>query len=159
MNIGEIRRLVEIIKANDLVEFELDEGDFSIRIRRQSDEALSVAPVASQVVPVVAPTPSQSVAAAPQSAPVEAAPVAKDVDAEEILSPMVGTFYRSPSPDSKPFVTEGDSVSPDNVVCIIEAMKVMNEIQAEKAGVVAEILVQDGEAVEFGQPLIRLKKA
>lgn len=158
MNIGEIRRLVEIIKANDLVEFELDEGDFSIRIRRQSDEALSVAPVASQLVPtVVAPTPSQPVAAAPQSAPVEAAPVAKDV--EEILSPMVGTFYRSPSPDSKPFVTEGDSVSPDNVVCIIEAMKVMNEIQAEKAGVVAEILVQDGEAVEFGQPLIRLKKA
>jgi acetyl-CoA carboxylase biotin carboxyl carrier protein len=148
MNISEIRKLVEIIRENDLVEFEMDEGDFSIRIRRGHEAGMLTAPVQYAPAPVATPAP-------PPAAPTAAAAVETGVSL--IKSPMVGTFYRSPSPDSQPFITEGSKVVPDSVVCIIEAMKVMNEIQSEISGTVLEVLVGDGEAVEYGQPLFKVK--
>jgi acetyl-CoA carboxylase biotin carboxyl carrier protein len=156
MNISEIRKLVEIIKANDLTEFELDEGDFSIRIRRGGYEGSVVMPQMAQ--PASQPLAAAPIAAAPVTSSQPSAP-AEEAGVETINSPMVGTFYRSPSPDSAPFVSEGASIKEDSVVCIIEAMKVMNEIQAEIKGSVVEILVADGEPVEFGQPLLKVKTA
>lgn len=147
MNITEIRKLVEIITENDLREFELDEGDFSIRICRGAE------PVHT---PVYAPAP-MAPAASPSAPAAAPAPAANEAGIEVIKSPMVGTFYRAPSPDSEPFVAEGKKVSADTVVCIIEAMKVMNEIQSEISGTIVEVLVQDGDAVEFGQPLFKVK--
>jgi acetyl-CoA carboxylase biotin carboxyl carrier protein len=93
----------------------------------------------------------------PQAGPEAAAPPAKDANIHEFKSPMVGTFYRAPSPESPPYVTEGDRVSKEAVLCIIEAMKVMNEIKAEISGEIVEILVENGEAVEFGQPLFLIR--
>ena len=155
MNITEIRKLVEIIKENDLVEFELDEGDFSIRVRRGGEAVREVvhAPMyANMGVPAAAPAPASAIV--PTPAPAAAA---EEAGVEIIKSPMVGTFYRAPSPESDLFVKEGQKVSPDSVVCIIEAMKVMNEIQAEISGTVIGVLVNDGDAVEFGQPLFKVK--
>ena len=156
MNIDEIRKLVDIIKDNDLTEFELDDGDFSIRVRRGTQPVAGMFPPIQHYAPPVGPAPVTSAPGAPVR-PDHTAPVVEE-GVEIITSPMVGTFYRAPSPDSKPFVTEGDKVSTDSVVCIIEAMKVMNEIQAEKKGVILEVLLGDGEVVEFGQPLFKLKK-
>jgi acetyl-CoA carboxylase biotin carboxyl carrier protein len=102
--------------------------------------------------------PVYQAAPAPQSAAAPTPPpLAADIDL--IKSPMVGTFYRAPSPDSKPFASEGDKVKPDSPVCIIEAMKVMNEIQSEVSGTIVEVLVSDGEAVEFGKPLFKVKRS
>ncbi len=153
MNITEIRKLVEIIKDNELVEFELDEGDFSIRIRRGGEPVREVvqAPayppvgVPSNAAPAASPTPGSGAVAV------------EEAGVEFIKSPMVGTFYRAPSPESDSFASEGQKVTEDSVVCIIEAMKVMNEIQAEQSGTIMEVLVEDGESVEFGQPLFKVK--
>ena len=154
MNIDEIRKLVDIIKENDLTEFELDDGDFSIRVRRGNQPVAGmISPVQHYALPAAPAQHAPGVSAHPE----RTAPVVEE-GVEIITSPMVGTFYRAPSPESKPFVTEGDKISPDTVVCIIEAMKVMNEIQAEKKGVIVEVLLDDGEVVEFGQPLFKVKK-
>jgi acetyl-CoA carboxylase biotin carboxyl carrier protein len=152
MDVREIKELVAIIRENDLVEFEMESGDFALRIRRGC-----VVPVAS---PVAAPA---AVAVAPSGDSKPAATTAgQGVSSEQgwdvVKSPMVGTFYRSPSPESKPFVSEGDKVKPDTVVAIIEAMKVMNEIQSEVSGTIVEVLVSDGEPVEFGKPLFKVKR-
>ena len=156
MNITEIRKLVEIIKRHDLREFELNEGDFSIRITRGVDPTIPVVQTTSVQPGYLAPhqihTPSSSVTSEITS-PVRN----EEIGVEIITSPMVGTFYRAPSPDSKVFVNKGDKISSDSVVCIIEAMKVMNEIQAEISGEILEILVGDGDSVEFGQPLFKVK--
>lgn len=156
MNITEIRKLVEIIKENDLVEFELDEGDFSIRVRRGGETVREVvhAPVYGNMS-----VPATAHAAAPalSGAAAQEAPVQEEAGVELIKSPMVGTFYRAPSPESEPFTKEGAKVASDSVVCIIEAMKVMNEIQAETAGTIIDVLVNDGDPVEFGQPLFKVK--
>jgi acetyl-CoA carboxylase biotin carboxyl carrier protein len=139
------------MKKSDLSEFEIQDQEFKLRIKRDVGGRTAVAPVAA---PVPAPAP---VAATPVAAPVAAAPVAADPNVKVITSPMVGTFYATPSPDSPNFVAIGSTVKADTVVCIIEAMKVMNEIQSELAGTIVECLVASGTSVEFGQPLFRVK--
>ncbi|MGE9296702.1 MAG: acetyl-CoA carboxylase biotin carboxyl carrier protein [Puniceicoccales bacterium] len=151
MDIKEIKQIVDLMKRSDLTEFELEEQELKLRICRQGGAHVI------QAQPVPAP-----MAVAP-AAPVESAPAAPAAPKEEpgvslIKSPMVGTFYRAPTPDSKPFVDIGTKVKDDSVVCIIEAMKVMNEIMAEESGTVVEILVENGQAVEYGQPLFKVKK-
>lgn len=151
MDIKEIKQIVDLMKRSDLTEFELEEKELKLRICRESKFAgVAVAP--QMMAPIAAPAPLA--AAASPTAPV--AP--KDEPGVSVVkSPMVGTFYRASTPDSKPFVDVGAKVKPDSIVCIIEAMKVMNEINAEIAGTVVEVLVENGQAVEYGQALFKVK--
>ena len=149
MTIKEIESLGRMMKEYDLSELKVELKDCNVCLRRGDKAAapVVVAPAAVAAAPVAA----APVPAAPAPAPAaSAAPAAvKTID-----SPLVGTFYRAASPDAAPFVNVGDRVTADTVICIIEAMKVMNEIKAEKSGVVKEILVENGQPVEFGQPLL-----
>ena len=154
MDIKEIKSIVDLMKRSALTEFQLEEKDFKIRICRKSDEVQTIYQATTP-----APFPVQAAPApAQQHTPPPAEPAAPAVDESKLIkSPMVGTFYISPSPESPPFVKVGEKVSSDAVVCIIEAMKVMNEIKADLKGVIAEVLVENGDSVEFGQPLFRIK--
>jgi len=145
MDIAKLKELVTLMADNDLTEVELKGDKESVTIKR--------GPAGGAPVVQYAPAP---VAAAPAAAPAAAAPAAS-VPGVHIESPMVGTFYASPNPDAAAFVKVGQQVTADTVVCIIEAMKVFNEIKAEKAGVVESILVKNGQAVEFGQKLFTLR--
>lgn len=150
MDIRKIKKLIELVEESGIMELEISEGEESVRINRGS-----AAPSAVQYnLPVqAAPAPVATPVAAAVSAP--AAPVnAEEVSGHFIRSPMVGTFYRSPSPEAKPFVEVGQAVKMGDALCIVEAMKMMNRIEADKAGVVKAILINDGEAVEFDQKLI-----
>lgn len=143
-----IEKLAKIIREQDLSEISLEDGEQAITIRK--DVVVASAPA------VAVSTPAVQAVSAPASAPIEAP---SDVKEEKksgtpITSPMVGTFYMAPSPDSAPFVSVGDSVKAGDVVCIIEAMKMMNEIKSEVAGKVVEVCVEDGQPVEFGQVLM-----
>ena len=146
MDVEEIRNLVSMMGEFNLSEIKVEMEGCNICLRRNCAEAgaVPVAPVIA-AAPAVAPVPVAPAAAEPQSA------------GESIDSPLVGTLYRAPGPDAKPFVQVGDRVNADTVVCIIEAMKVMNEIKAEKSGVIKEILVENGQPVEFGQPMFVLE--
>ncbi len=154
MDIRKIKKLIELVEESGIMELEISEGEESVRISRGTP-----APSAVQyTLPAAAPAPMAAPVAAP-SAPAAApaavsAPAAEDVSGHVIRSPMVGTFYRSPSPDAKAFVEVGQSVKVGDALCIVEAMKMMNRIEADKAGVVKAILINDGEAVEFDEPLI-----
>ena len=158
MDLNKIKQVVDLMKKSDLSEFEIQDQEFKLRIKRDlpgravAPAPAAPAPVAAAPAPVAAaPAP---VAAAPAAA---SAPAAADPSIKVITSPMVGTFYATPSPENPPFVAVGSPVKADTVVCIIEAMKVMNEIQSEIAGTVVECLVANGTSVEFGQPLFRVK--
>ena len=162
LDLGEIREIVDLMAKNDLSFFHLELGAFKIKLRRGSDieaakDLLSKMPSAApQVVaaaPVAAPAPAPAVVAPAPAA----VPAAETPHGPTINSPMVGTFYRSSAPGEKAFVSVGDSVDENTVVCIIEAMKVMNEIKAEKSGVVARVLADDGKPVQYGQALFELK--
>lgn len=149
MDIRKIKKLIELVEESGITELEVQEEEGTVRISRA---APAVAPAAIQyaaapVTPVAAP------AAAPAATAPAEAPVA-EVSGHQVRSPMVGTFYRSPSPEAKAFVEVGQTVKVGDALCIVEAMKMMNRIEADKAGVVKAILVNDGEAVEFDQPLI-----
>lgn len=148
MDIRKVKKLIELLEESNINEIEIKEGEESVRISRGS--SVVAAPVAA---PVVAPAP---VAAAPAAAPVEAAPEAPQTTGHVVKSPMVGTFYRSPSPSSPVFIEVGQTVKAGDVICIVEAMKMMNQIEADKAGVVEAILVEDGQPVEFDQPLVTI---
>ncbi len=147
------------MKKNSLSEFEMEKEGFKIKLRRASREGKSEEVQVQHYLPPVAPVPVAAVEA-PVAAPV-AAPASEPAQAPdpEIKSPMIGTFYRKPSPESETYVEIGDTVMADTVVCIVEAMKVMNEIKAEMSGVITEILVEDSRPVEFGQPLFRVRPA
>jgi acetyl-CoA carboxylase biotin carboxyl carrier protein len=142
------------MKKSDLSEFEIQDQDFKLRIKRdlpgRAPIAAQAAPTAAAPAPVAAPAPAAA-------APAPAAPAAADPSIKLVTSPMVGTYYATPSPENPPFVTVGSPIKADSVVCIIEAMKVMNEIQSEISGTVVECLVANGTSVEFGQPLFRVK--
>lgn len=146
MDIRKVKKLIELLEESNINEIEIKEGEESVRISRGS--SVVAAPVAA---PAVAPAP---VAAAPAAA--EAAPEAPQTTGHVVKSPMVGTFYRSPSPSSPVFIEVGQTVKAGDVICIIEAMKMMNQIEADKAGVVEAILVEDGQPVEFDQPLVTI---
>ncbi|MDQ6967360.1 MAG: acetyl-CoA carboxylase biotin carboxyl carrier protein [Mariprofundaceae bacterium] len=141
MNITEIRKLIKLVQSSDITEIEVAEGESSIRISRQGNVAAPVAFAAPQQV-IAAPAAAQETT------------TTNDADHEHVVtSPMVGTFYRSPGPDSDSFVNVGDKVKKGDTLCIIEAMKLMNEIEAEYAGVVTEILVDNASPLEYGQPI------
>lgn len=149
MDIRKIKKLIELVEESGITELEVQEEEGTVRISRA---APAVAPAAIQyaaapVAPIAAPAAAPA-AAAPAEAP------AAEISGHQVRSPMVGTFYRSPSPEAKAFVEVGQTVKVGDALCIVEAMKMMNRIEADKAGVVKAILVNDGEAVEFDQPLI-----
>ena len=148
MDLKEIKELIALMKKNDLSEFKLESEGFKIELKKGGNfsQIVSAAPA-----PLAGYIPQTPPAAAPVAAP------AKEEKLREITSPMVGTFYQSPSPEAEIFVQVGQEVTPDTVVCIIEAMKVMNEIKAEISGVIAEIVAENGNPVQFGQPLFKLK--
>ena len=153
MDIAELKKLVKLMNENDLVELEIEEQGSTVRLRK--------APAVAGFTNAIQSVPQLLHGAAPSPAPatpaVPAAPAGPPPGTVEIRSPIVGTFYKTPSPESPAYVSVGDRIKPDSVVCIIEAMKVMNEIKAEIAGEVVEVLVENGEAVEFDQPLFRVK--
>ena len=146
MEFEKIRSLVSMMGEYNLSEIKIEMDGCNLCLRRNCGE-VAAAPVAVAPVPVaVAPAPAAAVAPA-------AAPAADTQPKVTIDSPLVGTLYRAPGPDAQPFVQVGDRVNPDTTICIIEAMKVMNEVKAEKSGVIKEILVENAQAVEYGQPL------
>jgi len=155
MEIDDIKRLVELMEEQGVVELEMEDHKGKIRLVRENHHA--PAPVPASVLAAASPQPMPALAVtvphAPEGQAVESAPTA----AIAISSPMVGTFYRSPSPDAKPYVDIGTVVEKGDVVCIIEAMKMMNEIQAEMRGRVVKIPVENGKPVEYGQPLFLLE--
>lgn len=158
VNMEELRELVQLINENDFSEFELEREGFRVRFRRGGEisEASSVREVTASSA---APAGDQVVAAVPSHPGAKAQTEAsEDQDLYIIPSPIVGTFYRAASPNADAFVKIGTRVEPDTVVCIIEAMKLMNEIQAETTGEVAKIYVENGQPVEYGQPLYGIKK-
>ena len=146
MDIRKIKKLIELVEESGITELEVQEEEGTVRISRA---APAVAPAAIQYAAApVAPV------AAPAAAPAPAEAPAAEVSGHQVRSPMVGTFYRSPSPEAKAFVEVGQTVKVGDALCIVEAMKMMNRIESDKAGVIKAILVNDGEAVEFDQPLI-----
>ncbi len=147
MDLEEIQKIIKLMEENDLVEFELEKEGFRVALRKNCPT-------------VVTPTATLSTVQAQNSPTMQAPPETPQTveDADVIVSPMVGTFYAAPSPDSPPYVTAGQKVEPGDIVCIIEAMKVMNEIPAETSGTITEILVSNAEPVEYGQALFRMKK-
>ena len=146
MKVDEIKAIVQLMSDNDLTEFKIEAEDMRLCIKRGSEHTTVTVPQMIHSAPAQ-PAGMMPAAAAPASeAPAEA-------PKETIDSPIVGTFYRASSPESEPFVEVGTKVTPDSVVCIVEAMKVMNEIKAEKSGTIKEILIENAQAVEFGQPL------
>jgi acetyl-CoA carboxylase biotin carboxyl carrier protein len=146
----EVRSLIELMKKNGLAVFKFEQGDFKITLKTP-EGAAGGATVIHGSAPTAAPAP---VAVVPAAAPASAEPAKPNY--KEIKSPMVGTFYASPSPDSPSFVEVGKTINAESVVCIIEAMKVMNEIKAEIAGKIVEIVAQDGKPVQFGEVLFRV---
>ena len=157
MDLNKIKQVVDLMKKSDLSEFEIQDQEFKLRIKREVAGRAPAAPAPVAPAPVAAPVAAPAAPTPVAAAPAPAAPVAADPNVKVITSPMVGTFYATPSPDNPPFVTVGSPIKADSVVCIIEAMKVMNEIQAELSGTVVECLVASGTSVEFGQPLFRVK--
>lgn len=145
MDIRKVKKLIELLEESNIAELEIHEGEESVRISRASQIA---APVAAPA-PVVAAAPAAPAAEAPVNAPAGEA----EISGHKVNSPMVGTFYRSPSPGSSAFVEVGSTVSVGDTLCIIEAMKLLNQIEADKAGTIKAILVENGEPVEYGQAL------
>ena len=164
MDLKEVKELIELVSEKGFAEFEIEHDGFRLHISRFKEPPVIQAaptpvilsaplPVAQEVAVPAAPAPPPKVAVPTAGAE----PVPPDSQLHVIKSPIVGTFYRSPSPQSESFVKIGDHVEPETVVCIIEAMKLMNEIQAETNGEVAQIYVQNGQPVEYGQPLFAIK--
>ncbi len=148
MDIRKVKKLIELLEESNINEIEIKEGEESVRISRGG--SVVAAPVAAAPMQVAAPVP----AAAPAVA--EAASDAPKTTGHVVKSPMVGTFYSSPSPSSPAFVEVGQTVKVGDVICIVEAMKMMNQIEADKAGVIEAILVEDGQPVEYDQPLVTI---
>jgi len=164
MNQKELKELIDFLIEKDISEFELERGDVKVRIKRGADAA---APVIAHTVPAiampVAPVPSAApsapvVSAPPVTAPPAAAPTAAaEEDLHQVKSPIVGTFYEAPGPGALPFVKPGDQVAAGQVLCIIEAMKLMNEIESDVSGEVVKALVNNGQPVEYGQALFAIR--
>ncbi|MDG2176066.1 MAG: acetyl-CoA carboxylase biotin carboxyl carrier protein [Gammaproteobacteria bacterium] len=148
MDIRKVKKLIELLEESDIAEIEIKEGEEAVRISRNSTQPIQAAPVYTPAAPApAAPAPALSEATSSESAVAE-------FSGDAVKSPMVGTFYRAPSPSSAAFVEVGQKVKADDVIGIIEAMKMMNQIEAGKAGTIEAILAEDGEPVEFDQPLV-----
>jgi acetyl-CoA carboxylase biotin carboxyl carrier protein len=153
IDIENVKKLIQLMKENDLIELEVVTGHDKIQLKRPAPPQPTVTHVSMPVTH--APLAPQTPVGQPAAAESAEQPQAPDV--VDITSPIVGTFYAAPSPDTEPYVEVGSRVTPDTVVCIIEAMKVMNEIKAETAGTIVEVLCQAGQAIEYGQVLFRVK--
>ncbi len=164
MNSKEIKELIEFLIEKDVTEFELERGDVKMRIKRGHEVQMVQAPMAPLVAApiaaaIAAPPVSAPPAAAGPSAPAQQAPPAAPADEglHTVKSPIVGTFYESPSPGAPPFIKPGDHVTTGQVLCIVEAMKLMNEIESDVSGEVVKLLVSNGQPVEYGQPLFAIR--
>jgi acetyl-CoA carboxylase biotin carboxyl carrier protein len=151
VDLKDIKAIIDLMKKNSIHEFELERQEFKIRLKRGGPVAAPVITHYEDATQVI--TAGQSAGALPPG-PTPAATGSTDA---EIKSPMIGTFYRSPSPEAGPYVDVGTEVGPDTVVCLIEAMKVMNEIKAESRGVITQVLTENAKPVEFGQPLFKIR--
>jgi acetyl-CoA carboxylase biotin carboxyl carrier protein len=147
MDIRKVKKLIELLEESDIAEIEIHEGEESVRISRNSSVSAPMAPMMT-----AAPAPAHAAPAAETAAPAEK-PSAEEISGHAVKSPMVGTFYRAPSPGSKAFVEEGQKVSKGDTLCIIEAMKILNQIESDKSGTVKKILAENGQPVEYNQPL------
>ncbi|MBF8378713.1 acetyl-CoA carboxylase biotin carboxyl carrier protein [Alicyclobacillus mali] len=152
LTMEEIRELIRLLDDSSLTELELEFEDGKVRLAKRAEVVSYAVPQVAMPVAQAAPVSS----AAPQSG--SSAPAVEDPALHVITSPMVGTFYRAPAPDAPPFVDVGSQVGPKTVVCIIEAMKLMNEIEAEISGEIVEILAENGQLVEYGQPLFKVRR-
>ena len=150
MDIRKIKKLIELVEESGISELEISEGEESVRISRATAPASY--PVMQQAYAAPVQQPALATAVAPVAAVAEAAPA--EISGHIVRSPMVGTFYRTPSPDAKAFVEVGQKVNAGDTLCIVEAMKMMNQIEADKSGVVKAILVESGQPVEFDEPLV-----
>lgn len=153
-NMAELRELAELVNEHGFTDFEFENENIRVRLSKMTAAPIMQAVNSIPPAPVASAAPQQSAQAAEE--PVSATPTEEDL--YKITSPIVGTFYRSPSPDKEPYVKEGSRVTPDSTVCIVEAMKLMNEIQAETSGEVVKIYVENGQPVEYGQPLFGIRK-
>ena len=149
MDLRKLKKLIDLVEESGIAELEITEGEERVRISRQGS-GQNMVYATPQMYPMMMAPNAAPVAAA--SAPV-AAPVAAEAEGHTVKSPMVGTFYRTPSPGAKPFVEVGQNVSAGETLCIIEAMKLLNEIEADQSGVIKAILVENGQPVEYGEPL------
>ena len=159
LSLSEIKQLIDLISEKQFNEFELVRGDFKLRLMK-GVERVSVNPAAETreyLEPRIMPVPANAVTPAPQSSVVAAIPAQQEETLHIVTSPIVGTFYRSPSPTTSPFVNTGDMIEEGKVLCIIEAMKLMNEIPSDASGRIEKIFVENGQPVEFGQPLFGIK--
>ena len=152
MDIRKIKKLIELIEDSDVAEIEINEGEESVRISRTSSIQPQVVHQMAAPYPMPA-APAAPAAAAPQTAGTTETPAEEEITGHVIRSPMVGTFYRASSPGAKPFVEVGETVSSGETLCIIEAMKILNQIEADTSGKVSKILVENGQPVEYNQPL------
>ena len=152
MDLKDIKAIIDLMKKNSVTEFELEKQDFKIRLKRGTNGGAVVS--SSEDPPALAVGQYLPAASVAPSAPLPAVPASNEL---EIKSPMIGTFYRAPSPESAPYIEVGTEVSSETVVCIIEAMKVMNEIKAEAKGVITQVMVENAKPVEFGQPLYKIR--
>jgi acetyl-CoA carboxylase biotin carboxyl carrier protein len=152
MDIRKVKKLIELLEESNIDEIEIKEGEESVRISRNGAQAMNMAARAAPVYATPAPPPPPPPAAAPAATPTPPPAAAGHM----LHSPMVGTFYRSPSPSSPAFVEVGQTVKVGDIVCIVEAMKMMNQIEADKAGTISAVLVENGQAVEFDQPLFSI---
>ena len=143
MDIRKVKKLIELLEESDIAEIEIHEGEESVRISRASSLIPAAAPLVQ--APAAAPAPPPAQGAAPEAEPA--------ISGHQIKSPMVGTFYRASSPGAKPFVEEGQHVSAGDTLCIIEAMKILNQIESDQTGTVKKILVENGQPVEYNEPL------
>jgi acetyl-CoA carboxylase biotin carboxyl carrier protein len=153
VDLKDIKAIIDLMKKNSISEFEMEKQDFKIKLKRGPNGGAVISQAEeSQLIAYAAPAPVAALGA-PGAAPAPA-PVPGE---SEIKSPMIGTFYRAPSPEAGHYVEVGTEVNPETVVCIIEAMKVMNEIKAEARGVITQVMVENGKPVEFGQPLFKIR--
>jgi acetyl-CoA carboxylase biotin carboxyl carrier protein len=146
MDIRKVKKLIELLEESDIAEIEIHEGEESVRISRAST-------IATPMAPMMAAAPAAPAAPAPANPPAAEKTAAEEISGHSVKSPMVGTFYRAPSPGSKVFVEEGQKVSKGDTLCIIEAMKILNQIESDKSGTVKKILAENGQPVEYNQPL------
>lgn len=152
MDIRKVKKLIELLEQSDIAEIEIHEGEESVRISRNNSASTPIYLPGAPAMPVGQPAPAALADPAP---PASTAP---DIPEENLVrSPMVGTFYRAPSPGSNPFVDEGDTVKVGDTLCIIEAMKILNQIESEKSGTVKRVLVENGQPVEYNEPLFAIE--
>lgn len=159
MDIRTIKKLIELLEQSGMAELEVTQGEESVRISRYGNQVMTAAPQAVAPPPAAAPPPAPSPAPAPAADTAKAPAAEEDDGGHKLCAPMVGTFYRAPAPGSKPFVDVGQTVRAGQTLCIIEAMKMLNQIEADRNGVISKILADNGEPVEYDQPLFVIDPA